>query len=76
MAALALREAAKHGHVEELRQLLATASPGDVNAGDPKHGYRPLHYGAYRLLAKQQMEDPSPRHLTCLVCPEQLRGTG
>lgn len=59
MAALALREAAKHGHVEELRQLLATASPGDVNAGDPKHGYRPLHYGVYRLSRGSELRIPA-----------------
>ena len=41
-----LCEAAKHGDVDELRELLATASPGEVNAAEPKHGYRPLHYGA------------------------------
>jgi hypothetical protein len=45
MAASALCEAAKHGDVDELRQLLVTHS-GDVNVGEPKHGYRPLHYGA------------------------------
>ena len=49
MTASALCEAAKHGDVDELRQLLANASPGDVNVGEPKHGYRPLHYGVWRL---------------------------
>ena len=41
-----LCEAAKHGRVDELRDLLASASPCDVNASVTKHGYRPLHYGA------------------------------
>jgi len=41
----ALREAAKVGDVDRLRELLANCSPDDVNTGEPKHGYRPLHYG-------------------------------
>lgn len=51
----ALHEASKRGHVDELRELLAQASPGDVNAGEPKHGYRPLHYGA-RLPARERRQ--------------------
>lgn len=46
MPVLALCEAAKHGRVDELRDLLASASPRDVNGSVSKHGYRPLHYGA------------------------------
>ena len=46
MVASALCEAAKNGDVNELRALLATASPADVNTAEPKHGYCPLHYGA------------------------------
>jgi hypothetical protein len=43
----ALCEAAKNGEVNELRELLANCSPSEVNASQPKHGYRALHYGVH-----------------------------
>ena len=45
MVASNLCEAAKHGRVDELRKVLSQCSTAEVNAGEPKHGYRPLHYG-------------------------------
>jgi hypothetical protein len=78
----ALHEAAKQGDVDELRQLLAQASPGDVNAGEPKHGYRPLHYGARNAGCSccspaevHRTHSAWMRGLMRIVCTEQLPGT-
>jgi len=76
-SAKALREAAKVGDVDKLRELLANCSPEDVNTGEPKHGYRPLHYGksllflAHQMISQDDLEQPP-----CSMVFSSVEGSG